>query len=221
MPELPNVTESKVSHPQLEQQDRLGKQTQVSQIKQFDFLVLNNANHASVPTPPEENEPPIYPFTFRYPPEDSTNPTQPPTMDRPQINAVSVSNPRFWWAQTISDRGGQLPTNILYMPDWPRWANQMNEKQSLWFNTLYSAGIQIPSVEGKRIEEDGGVEPLWPSWTRVSEKLDEKQKDQLTRAVQGEFEIRELLDQDGVAQGKVDWHFADFQMQSQGQPPTQ
>lgn len=97
----------------------------------------------------------------------------------------------------------------------------MNEKQSLWFNTLYSAGIQIPSVEGKRIEEDGGVEPLWPSWTRVSEKLDEKQKDQLTRAVQGEFEIRELLDQDGVAQGKVDWHFADFQMQSQCQPPTQ
>jgi hypothetical protein len=91
----------------------------------------------------------------------------------------------------------------------------MNEKQEIWFNTLYSAGVQVPLVEEKSIEDDGGVEPLWPSWTRVTEALNQNQKDHLTRVVQGEFDIRELHDQDGIAQGTVDWQFAESQVQSQ------
>lgn len=93
----------------------------------------------------------------------------------------------------------------------------MNEKQGLWFNALYSAGLQIPLVEGKSLADDGGVEPLWPSWTRVAEELNQNQKEHLVRAVQGQFEIRELHNQDGVAQGTVDWQFAESQVQSQGQ----
>lgn len=106
---------------------------------------------------------------------------------------------------------------MLYMPDWPRWANRINEKQELWFNALYSAGIQIPMAEGRSLEDDGGVEPIWPSWTRVEEKLNENQKDYLVRASRGEFGIRELHDQYGVAQGTVDWQSADAQAQSSAQ----
>lgn len=114
-----------------------------------------------------------------------------------------------------------MPANIHYMSDWPRWENQMNEKQKLWFESLYSAGLQIPVVEGKNLGDNGGVEPLWPSWTRVAEELSQNQKEHLVKAVQGQFEIRELHDQDGVAQGTVDWQFAESQVQSQGQPAAQ
>lgn len=107
------------------------------------------------------------------------------------------------------------------MPDWPRWASQMNEKQTLWFNALYSAGIQIPTVEGRSIEDDGGVEPIWPSWTRVEEELNETQKDHLVKVSRGEFEIREFHDQEGIAQGTVDWQSAEAQVQSRRQSPAQ
>lgn len=86
----------------------------------------------------------------------------------------------------------------------------MNEKQELWFNALYSAGIQIPLVEEKSIDDDGGVEPLWPSWTRVLEVLDDDKIDHLVQCVQGEYEIREFHSQDGVGQGRVDWQHAEI-----------
>lgn len=121
----------------------------------------------------------------------------------------------------ISDRGGKLHVDVLYMPGSPRWSDYMNEKQQLWFNALYSAGIQIPLVEGKSIEDDGDIEPVWPSWTRVPEALNENQSSYLTEAVQGGVEIREFHGQDGVAQGTVDWEFADAQDQSQGQSPAE
>ncbi|KAE8550728.1 hypothetical protein EYB25_006956 [Talaromyces marneffei] len=172
----------------------------------------------------QQRDPPSYEFTFEYPvpSEDlSTHSTHLPTADRPVINAGGVSNTKLWWAKMISDRGGKLHVDVLYMPGSPRWSDYMNEKQQLWFNALYSAGIQIPLVEGKSIEDDGDIEPVWPSWTRVPEALNENQSSYLTEAVQGGVEIREFHGQDGVAQGTVDWEFADAQDQSQGQSPAE
>jgi hypothetical protein len=218
LPGLRNVVESQARY---HQRGQPGKQLdnssnkQVSRKSTLDLFVDSVFDHVSVPsTPPEEqnNEPPSYEFTFEcpVPADDSTNPTHPPTANQPLINAASVSNTKLWWAQMISDRGGQLPVNVLFTPGWPRWADYMNEKQELWFNALYSAGIQIPLVEGKSIDDDGGVEPLWPSWTRVLEVLDDDKIDHLVQCVQGEYEIREFHSQDGVGQGTVDWQHAEI-----------
>lgn len=98
-----------------------------------------------------------------------------------------------------------MPVGENNRPVWPDWTLSANYKKQIWFRS-FDSHIRVPLLATTG-NEVALIQPDWPGWTMVDENLSEHQKSFLEQQLKRGREVRELRNQDGVGERKIDWKF--------------